>query len=226
MSDEKRTNRLLVGIAVVLVIAVAFLGYSVYALSHRLDQVLKEQKASLVAPESVQSQPPAQEPPRVAQPAPSLPPLSPEPSLPSPFDPGTWDPFREMAEMQERMEQLFNDAFHRFHMSPRFGDLAKDIGFNPKFDMSEDDTKYTIRLDIPGADTANLQIKLDDRTLTISGKREKEAEEQLPGRAIRQERRIGQFQRTITLPGPVKQGSLKSEYKDGVLTITIEKDKS
>ncbi len=225
MAEAKTVYRGLLILVFLLTAAVIFLGYSVFQLNQRLagmnagggGDVARLENPSEKKSESDGS-------PRIA------PPLSlslPEPTPHSLFDPGSWDPFQELAEMQERMEELFNNAFERFQLSPRFGNLVQGLEFNPRMDMTEDDKQYIIHLDIPGADAANLQVRLENNTLIITGTREKEEEQQQPsGRTLRRERRIGQFQRTITFPSPVKEGSLKSDYKDGVLTITVEKESS
>lgn len=146
--------------------------------------------------------------------------------LPSPFNPNTWDPFKEMDEMHKRMERLFDEAFGKFHSSPRFGGLAQGFSFNPKTDMSEDENQYIIRMDVPGTERAKINAKVEGGTLTIDGVRDEQVEHKLPGKALSRERRLGQFQRSIPLPGPVRADDMKVTYESGVLTITIPKDPS
>lgn len=224
MNVNKVFDKWLLLVIVILTASVLVLGYSVYRLNRQLQQFLpqtslnsSESKNASGEKEGAGSSFPSDS---------SFPRVAPDPWAPSPYDPSTWDPFRELAEMQERMDDLFNNAFERFQRSPRFGGLVKELDFSPDMDMTENETQYVIRLDVPGADAANLQVKLDGNTLTISGTREKDEESQEPGRAIKRERRIGQFQRTVHFPSPVKPGSLKTDYKDGVLTITVDKDKN
>lgn len=140
-----------------------------------------------------------------------------------PFDPQTWDPFQEMKEMRKHIDSLFDDAFGRFGRSSRFGDLATDFSFDPSVDVKDENGRYVIRVDVPGADVTDLKASLEDNTLTISGTRKQEKEESRKGEYLRQERRIGTFQRSFPLPGPVVSDSLQTEYKDGVFTVTIDK---
>jgi HSP20 family protein len=79
-------------------------------------------------------------------------------------------------------------------------------------------------MDIPGTDQSKVKATLEDRTLTISGIRDEEVEHKLPGKAISKERRLGEFERSITLPGPVKQDGMQVSYDKGVLTVTVPKD--
>ena len=139
--------------------------------------------------------------------------------------PNTWNPWKEMAEMHERMNAMFGEAFGRFQNSPQFGGLTGDIAFSPKLDIQEEKDRYVVKMDLPGADATNLKVSIEEGMLTVQGTRQKETREGEPGKALRTERQIGQFQRTFPLPGPVNPDSLKTEYKDGVYTITLDKAK-
>lgn len=138
-------------------------------------------------------------------------------------DPNAWDPWKEMAEMHERMNAMFDEAFGRFQNSPKFGGLTGSFTFSPKLDIQEEKDRYVIKMDVPGADVTNMKVSIENGMLTVQGTREQEKQEGGPGKALRRERQIGQFQRTFPLPGPVAPDSLKTEYKDGVYTITIDK---
>lgn len=141
-----------------------------------------------------------------------------------PFDPNSWNPFSEMEEIQKQVDRMFEQAFGHFNASPKFNGFSQGFSFNPKSDVEENDHEYTVRLDIPGTDSSKIKATIADRTLSISGTREEEVTQQGASKQLRNERRLGQFERVLTLPGPVKQEGMKANYKDGVLTITIPKD--
>jgi len=141
----------------------------------------------------------------------------------TPFDPNSWDPFKEMADMQKRMDQIFDNAFGRFHGSTRFKGLTQDILFNPKVDISEEGDSYVVRVDLPGVDQATVNVTLENGTLTLRGTREENVTQGDKKNVFRQERRIGQFQRDIPLPGPVDEDSMTTEYENGVLVIRVKK---
>lgn len=140
------------------------------------------------------------------------------------MDPNAWDPWKEMAEMHERMNTMFGEAFGRFQNSPKFGGLTGGLAFSPKLDIQEEEDRYVIKMDVPGADVTNMKVSIENGMLTVQGTRQQEKREGEPGKALRTERQIGQFQRTFPLPGPVDPDSLKTEYKDGVYTITVNKE--
>ena len=81
-----------------------------------------------------------------------------------------------------------------------------------------------VQMNIPGADESNISVTLDDRLLTISGRTSSETKEgEDTDRFLRVERQSGQFQRSLTLPGPVDAERMNAAYKGGVLTVTIPK---
>ncbi len=141
----------------------------------------------------------------------------------SPFGPD-WNPYAEMQRMEELTDRLFNNAFRRFQQSPRYGGLARGPAFSPSMDLSETDENYVVQADVPGLDRSNISVEVKNRVLTISGERQETVEEQdSQGQFLRQERRIGHFQRSVALPGPVKEDQVKAEYEEGVLKITLPK---
>jgi len=133
----------------------------------------------------------------------------------------SWDPYQEMQRMQNEMEQVFGNSFSRFHLNSNNA-LTK----SPRFDLKEESDRYIATLDIPGGEPSSLDVNVEGQQLFISIKtvRSKEQEEdEGKNQYRRQERFSGTYQRSITLPGPVKQSAMTTEYKNGVLTITLPK---
>ncbi|MDD5323199.1 MAG: Hsp20/alpha crystallin family protein [Methylococcales bacterium] len=132
-----------------------------------------------------------------------------------------WSPYEEMQRMQKEMEQLFGDSFSRFHMNTPLGSLSKV----PDVDLQEKSDQYVVTVNVPGADESSLEVKLEDRILHISIKTE-HAEDQTDeknGQYSFRERFMGEFHRTLTLPDPADAAKMKTDYHNGVLTITIPK---
>jgi len=218
-NNADRNNRILSLLLVLLVIVVAVQGYylfqaysnaredGIHALINTDDQIQdKDWKLAPGAGNSSTS-------------------ISPNPLVNTPFDPNGWDPFKEMEEMHKQMEQMFQGAFGRFNASPKFNAFSQGLSFNPTMDIEEHDNQYIVRMDIPGADSSKINVSIEDRILTISGTREEEINQQgANAKQLRSERRLGQFERVMTLPGPVKQSEMKANYENGVLTVTIPKD--
>lgn len=144
----------------------------------------------------------------------------------TPFSPGQWDPFQEMRQMQDRMDAMFNNAFGRMGASPQFSPLMNGFAATPTMDMTENDNEYQMRVDLPGADESKIDVSLEGQQLTIRAERNGEVSSgKAPGTMLRTERHMGRYERTMTLPKPVVDGSMKTHYDKGVLTITVQKKK-
>lgn len=106
--------------------------------------------------------------------------------------------------------------------------LAQDIEFwtgdqlCPSLDLSETDSALEVRLDIPGMEAKDIDIRVNGNMLTISGERKEEREEK--GKTYhRVERRSGSFSRSVTLPCPVNEQAVDAQYKNGILTVKLPK---
>jgi len=129
-----------------------------------------------------------------------------------------WNPFREMESMLERYT----------HATGR--DLDSDIGtglnfaeWSPTVDIEESDTLYLIRADVPGVDKKDIDIRLENGVLSITGEKHKEKETGKGTKCHRTERYSGSFARRFTLPTAVQADKVDATYKDGVLSLMIPK---
>ncbi len=127
-----------------------------------------------------------------------------------------WDPFRELATLQDRMNRLFQDQF-----AGREEELTT-AAFAPPVDIYEDEHNLTLKLEVPGIDEKDIDISLENNTLTVRGERKLEKEEKEEN-FHRVERRYGSFVRAFTLPNTVDADSAKANYDKGVLKITLAK---
>jgi HSP20 family protein len=112
-----------------------------------------------------------------------------------------WDPFREMA--------------------PIFAGIERSA-YMPHFDVTENKDSYLFKADVPGVKEGDVDITLNGRQLTISGKRDVESEDK-NDTYYTYERQFGTFTRTFTLPDTADVDHAKSELRDGVLTLVIPK---
>lgn len=93
---------------------------------------------------------------------------------------------------------------------------------SPNLDLSETDDALELRMDVPGIKPADIDIKVSDHLLTISGERSEKREEK--GRTFhRIERQTGAFSRSVTLPCAVCDDKVDAHYKDGVLHVRLPK---
>lgn len=150
---------------------------------------------------------------------PALPKLA-EPK-PNANDDNAWNPYEEMQRMQHEMEQVFGDSFSRFHMNAPLGSLSKI----PDVDLQEKADRYVVVINVPGADESTLETKLEGQRLYISIKTEhaKDETDDKTGAYKYRERFVGEFERVVTLPGAVDSTKMTTDYRNGVLTITIPK---
>lgn len=128
-----------------------------------------------------------------------------------------WDPFRDLSSLQDRMNRLFND---------QFGAITRDESltgsFVPPVDVYEDENSIQVRMEVPGINEKDIDIRLENNVLTIRGERKFEKEEKEEN-FHRIERRYGGFTRSFTLPATVNPEDVKADYEKGVLKIGMAK---
>jgi HSP20 family protein len=129
-----------------------------------------------------------------------------------------WDPFRDLVTLRERMNRLFEDTFIGRGEEK---ELVSST-WSPSVDIRETDKELILTAEIPGVEEKDIDIEVEDNTLTIKGKREieKETKEEEYHRI---ERSYGSFYRSFTLPAYVQQEKIKAEHEDGLLRITMPK---
>ena len=130
-----------------------------------------------------------------------------------------WTPFRELATMQERMNKLFEDVMR----SPDRPDEGFSVAaWAPAVDIYETDKEIVMKAALPGMQEKDIEIKIEDSTLIVSGERRME-EEVKEENYHRIERSYGSFHRSFSLPQTVDRDKIKAGYKNGVLTVTLAK---
>jgi HSP20 family protein len=98
----------------------------------------------------------------------------------------------------------------------------RDFEFLPEANVSETDKAIDVSIDLPGMKPEEVKVELHDRTLTISGERKEEKEEN--GKTFhRVERRSGSFRRSFALPMEVDESKADAKFEHGVLNITLPK---
>ncbi|WP_304544795.1 Hsp20/alpha crystallin family protein [Sulfurimonas microaerophilic] len=95
----------------------------------------------------------------------------------------------------------------------------------PRTNVQDKKDQIVIEFDLAGVDKKDIQLTIDDQNiLKLSGKKEHQIEEKNEnGKYIRREIYYGSFQKSIQLPDNIVQSSLKTNYENGILTITIDK---
>src|SRR3979411_2579055 len=94
-------------------------------------------------------------------------------------------------------------------------------GWTPALDLYQNSDNVVAVVELPGMRKEEIEISLNDGTLTISGERKEETAND--DKNARTERILGKFRRSISLPTRVDANKVNASYKDGILTITLPK---
>jgi HSP20 family protein len=131
-----------------------------------------------------------------------------------------WEPFREfsMQELMNRMNRLFRESY-----APEGPEEAlTTTSFAPPVDIYEDEHNITLKMEVPGIDEENIDVRIENNTLTIGGERKFDKEEKEEN-FRRVERQYGSFTRSFTLPSSVETENIQANYDKGVLEIRLAK---
>jgi len=98
--------------------------------------------------------------------------------------------------------------------------------FSPISEASSNNDVYKVVLELPGVKTDDIDITLQNHTLMIKGNKYSERKEEKVGSYYFSERQYGAFQRSFKLPPDADDDSIKADFKDGILTVLIEREKA
>src|SRR5215510_8912914 len=127
-----------------------------------------------------------------------------------------FEPFRDLVNFQNQINRIFQD-YNRGS-----DELLTSGTFVPPVDIYEDEHSIALKLEIPGINEKDIDIKLENNTLTVRGERSFEKEEKEEN-FHRIERRYGAFARSFTLPTTVDPENVEAGYENGVLKIKLAK---
>jgi HSP20 family protein len=128
----------------------------------------------------------------------------------------------------DEFDQWFEDIRRNWMQPFLFGrgwpeaGLPGVLGRMPRVDVIERDNEFCVRAELPGVTKDNLDVSLQENTLTLRATTRKEEEEE-KGQYYRRELSHGEFQRTVRLPGLVDGDKAKATFKDGVLELIVPK---
>ena len=129
-----------------------------------------------------------------------------------------WDPRRDLATMQDRINRFVRESY-----SPEGPEEAlTTTNFAPPVDIYEDQHNITLKMEVPGIDEKDIDVRIENTTLTVHGERKIEKEEKEEN-FRRIERQYGSFTRSFTLPSSVDTGQVSANYDKGVLKISLAK---
>ena len=132
-----------------------------------------------------------------------------------------WEPFRDFSTMQARMNRM-NRLFRESYNPEVPDDSLTTTTFAPPVDIYEDEHNITLKLEVPGIEEKDIDVSVENSTLTVHGERKIEKEEKEEN-FRRVERQYGSFTRSFTLPSSVDPGQVSAHYDRGVLKISLAK---
>jgi len=129
-------------------------------------------------------------------------------------------PLEGVAVLQNRLNSIFND-FASSNGELQNEDLSAG-NFIPPVDVYEDANRLVLKMEVPGIPQEDLQIHLENQTLTVKGER-KFGKDEKEENFHRIERRYGSFVRSFTLPATIETDSAQANFENGVLSIALQK---
>ena len=132
-----------------------------------------------------------------------------------------WEPLREFSAMQDRMNRM-NRVFRESYSPEGPEEALTNTNFAPPVDTYEDEHNIVLKLEVPGIDEKDIDVHINNNTLTVHGERKIEKEEKEENYR-RIERQYGSFTRSFTLPSSVDPGQVSAHYDRGVLKISLAK---
>jgi HSP20 family protein len=113
--------------------------------------------------------------------------------------------------------RLFEDAFSRFINEPQ-----TNRPWSPAVDIYETENELVLKADLPEVDQKDIDVRVENQTLTITGQRNFEKPEGNKG-FHRIERTYGTFQRSFAVPNSFDTDKIAATFKNGVLTVSLPK---
>jgi len=132
-----------------------------------------------------------------------------------------FDPFRDLATLQDRIDRLFEGSFVRLR-GPATSEALEGSLWSPAVDIVETDNEIVLRADLPGVEPKDVDIQVQNGTLTLRAERKFESDVK-EDNFRRIERVYGSFVRSFTLPQAVDPESVAAEYRNGVLEVKLPK---
>src|ERR1700724_110656 len=115
-----------------------------------------------------------------------------------------WEPFREFSTLQDRMNRLFRET-----QGNSQEESLTTSSFAPAVDVYEDEHNITLKIEVPGIEEKDIDVRIENNTLTVHGERKFEKEEKEENYR-RVERQYGSFTRSFSLPNTLEADKIQA----------------
>lgn len=130
-----------------------------------------------------------------------------------------WDPSVELEDISARLNRIFGRTPTRTESD---SDMLTVADWMPSVDISESDTAYLIKGELPGVNKDDVKVTVQNGMLSIQGERRHEREDS-SRKYHRVECSYGSFVRSFRMPEDADESKIKAEFKDGMLNVTLPK---
>ena len=123
-------------------------------------------------------------------------------------------------ELHTEFDRFFDSIKHSLGVGWSNSLLSTADWLKPSLDIASDAEEYSIKVELPGIDVSDISIEFTGNTLKVKGEKRQEKEEKEKD-FYRIERSYGSFQRILDIPEDADTDKITSNYKDGVLSVSI-----
>ncbi|MBD3246064.1 MAG: Hsp20 family protein [Candidatus Omnitrophica bacterium] len=128
-----------------------------------------------------------------------------------------WDPFRDLSQIQDEMNKLFDFSLGRWPEK-----LAAESLWTPAIEVKDNKDAFEVKAELPGMKKEDIQVSVHGDQLVIEGEKKEEKDTKEKG-FVRSERYYGKVYRAVPLPAEINAEKVKASYKDGVLHLNLPK---
>lgn len=130
-----------------------------------------------------------------------------------------FSPIHDVAVLQNRLNSIFSEFGRPFAGE---NESLSSLSFVPPVDVYEDEQKLSLRMEIPGVRLEDIDVRVENNTLTVRGERRFSSEDKEEN-FHRIERRYGSFARTFNLPQTLETDNIVATCENGILSIELPK---
>jgi HSP20 family protein len=131
-----------------------------------------------------------------------------------------WDPQRDLVQLQTGVNRMFEEVLGR-SSTPQSQAARRPGDWQPPVDLAEESGQFVISVDLPGVAPSDVEVRIEENLLSLSGERRGER-----GVQLRMERPMGRFSVEVALPSSIDRQQVQAQHRNGVLQIVLPKRKT